>query len=121
MLEAEVQDALNRGGIIDITTTGRRSGKDHRIECLLYAIDGHYYISGRPDAKKRDWLQNLEAQPEFTLHLKRDVVADLPAIARPVVAAPERRELLQKIPSVGQEYDMEDRVAMSPLVEVTFP
>lgn len=116
---SDIESAMNRGGLIDITTNGRKSGNHHRIECLLYHIDGHYYISGRPDEKKRDWLANLEADGNFTLHLKQGVSFDLPAQARPITDPEERKTVLQTIPSVGQEYPMPDRVRLSPLVEVT--
>ena len=50
---------LERGHVIDITTTGRRSGKARRIEIVFHNIDGRIYISGMPRPNKREWLLNL--------------------------------------------------------------
>ena len=81
-LDERVKGALAKGGVIDITTTGRRSGRPRRIEVVFRNIDGRIYISGTPSPRRRSWLANLDAQPELTLHLKGRVRADLPAHAR---------------------------------------
>src|SRR5262245_56983942 len=69
-MDAQVREALKTGSIIDITTTGRKSGETRRIEIVFHNLDGHIYISGFPRPKKRAWLANLEANPHFTFHLK---------------------------------------------------
>src|SRR5437588_8930339 len=74
--------SLERGGLIDITTTGRRTGEPRRLEIAFHNIAGRFYISGIPSRTRRSWLANLEAEPRLTLHLKRGVKADLPARAR---------------------------------------
>jgi deazaflavin-dependent oxidoreductase (nitroreductase family) len=118
-MKPEIQQALQRGGIIDITTAGRKSGRPHRIEIAFHSIDGKVYISGMPG--RRDWYANILGTPEFTFHLKRGVKADLPASARPIREGPERRRLLEKIArSWGREKQLERFVTASPLVEVTF-
>ena len=62
--------ALAKGGVIDITTHGRKSGEDRRIEIAFMNFDGKIYISGFPRPEKRNWLANMEADPAFTFHLK---------------------------------------------------
>ena len=119
-MDERVHAALTQGGVIDITTTGRRTGEPRRIEIVFHAFDGRVYISGFPRPKKRSWLANLEAQPRFTFHLKGEVAADLAAVARPIAAEPERREVLAKVARVWDWTDIEEAVKMSPLVEVTF-
>lgn len=79
---------------IDITTTGRRSGQPRRIEIVFYRLDDALYLSGIPAPRRRDWLANLSERPEFTLHLKNDVIADLPAVATVVDDPAERRRIL---------------------------
>ena len=79
---------------IDITTTGRRSGQARRIETCFYRFGDSIYLSGIPAPRRRDWLANLEAQPNFTFHLKHGVVADLPAVATVVTDPVERRRVL---------------------------
>jgi deazaflavin-dependent oxidoreductase (nitroreductase family) len=121
-MDQQVRDALKTGHVIDITTTGRKSSQARRIEIVFHAIDGRVYISGFPRPQKRSWLANLEAHPDFTFHLKGDVKADLPARARPINDAVERRPLLTYIQAnTWPQVDLEDAVKMSPLVEVTFP
>ena len=121
-MDERVREALTRGGVIDITTTGRRSGQARRIEIVFHAIDGRVYVSGFPRPRKRRWLANLEANPRFSFHLKGEVKADLPAVARPINDPAERREVLAKVAESWQRegLDLEEMVRMSPLVEVTF-
>ncbi|HXH20747.1 MAG TPA: nitroreductase family deazaflavin-dependent oxidoreductase [Dehalococcoidia bacterium] len=118
-MDDKVREALSKGGVIDITTTGRRTGKPHRIEIAFHAFDGKLYISGMPRERKRDWLANMEANPRFTFHLKREVKADLPALARPITDAAERRAVLEKVRQAWGRGDIEEMVRWSPLVEVT--
>ena len=118
-MDRSIQEALQRGGIIDITTIGRKSGRPHRIEIAFHNLDDKVYISGLPG--RRDWYANLSANPEFTFHLKRRVKADLPARARPVQEQGVRRDILAQITRVwGRERQLERFVAESPLVEVSF-
>ena len=71
-----VQRAFAHGDVIDITTTGRRSGQPRRIEIVYHVIDGRIYISGSPRRERRSWLANLDANPRFTFHLKRGYVLE---------------------------------------------
>lgn len=95
-MEAEVAAALERGGVVDITTIGRKTGSPRRTEIFFHHVDGTFFITGRPGSK-RDWLANLSSHPEFTLHLKRGVRADLPAVASPVTDPEERASVLYRI------------------------
>jgi deazaflavin-dependent oxidoreductase (nitroreductase family) len=112
--------ALARGHTIDITTTGRRSGKPRRIEIVFHNIDGRIYISGIPRREKRDWLLNLEADPRFTFHLKGRTQADLPATARVIDDDGERRQVLPHVARAWRRNDLDAMVRYSPLIEVTF-
>ena len=77
---------------IDITTTGRRTGQPRRIEIVFYRLDDDVYLSGIPAPRKRQWLLNLEAKPDFVFHLKNDVVADLAARATVITDPAERTD-----------------------------
>jgi deazaflavin-dependent oxidoreductase (nitroreductase family) len=117
-----IRAALDRGGVIDITTTGRRSGEPRRIEIALHNIDGRTVISGMPvRGRTRGWIHNLEADPRLTVHLKRSVTADLPAVARVVTDEAERRELLVHVARTWNRSDVDAMVAWSPLIELTIP
>jgi deazaflavin-dependent oxidoreductase (nitroreductase family) len=116
-----IEAALEHGHTIDITTTGRRSGKPRRLEIVFHNIDGRIYISGTPSLRKRSWLANLEADPHMTFHLKGRTRADLPATARVIAEEPERRAILPHIARNWGRTDLERMVQYSPLIEVTFP
>jgi deazaflavin-dependent oxidoreductase (nitroreductase family) len=120
-VDQATRGALARGQVIDITTTGRRSGEPRRIEIVFHRIGGQVYISGMPRARqRRAWLANLEADPNMTFHLKGAVVADLPARARVVTDEAERRRILAEVVKVWSGQDLETMVRHSPLIEVTF-
>lgn len=118
-LDEVVRAALARGGVIDITTLGRHTGRPRRIEIVMHNIDGRVYISGMPSPRRRSWLANLEARPEFTVHLKGAVRADLPAKARIIDDEAERRLILAPIARGWRRKDLETMVRQSPLIEVT--
>lgn len=123
-MDGTVRDALVAGGIVDITTKGRKSGRPHRIEMVFHHFDDSFYITGRPG--KRDWYANLVADPRFTLHLKRGLTADLDAVAEMITDEAERAPLLLKILVDGfrvAEDEAKDRlpvwVAGAPLIKFT--
>ena len=121
-MDPAISAALDRGGVVDITTTGRRSGEPRRIEIVLHNVGGRLVISGMPVRERtRAWLRNLEANPRLTVHLKQGVVADLPATARIVTDEAERRELLIHVARNWGRTDIDAMVAWSPLLEVTVP
>lgn len=105
--------------MIDITTTGRKTGQPRRLEIVLHNIDRHLYISGTPRPERRSWLANLDANPNFTIHLKRGVKADLPATAREITDPKERRQVLEGIARHWNRRDVDTMVRYSPLIAVT--
>jgi deazaflavin-dependent oxidoreductase (nitroreductase family) len=118
-MDESIRRALSHGHVIDITTTGRITGRPRRIEIVFHVFDGRIYISGLPRADRaRAWLRNLEADPRLTFHLKAIVTADLPASARVITDPAERREVLEKVARVWRR-DADEMVAHSPLIEVT--
>jgi deazaflavin-dependent oxidoreductase (nitroreductase family) len=53
--------------VIDLTTTGRVTGRPHRIE-IWFAQDGRtlYLLSGGGD--RSDWVKNVAHTPEVVIH-----------------------------------------------------
>lgn len=90
-----IQEALTRGGVADISTIGRRSGLERRIEIVFHHLDGELILTGRP-GRKRDWEANIVANPEFTLHLKGAVEADLKVVGEKVSDPDERSDLIRR-------------------------
>ena len=118
-MDDSVRAALSRGGTIDITTTGRATGRPRRLEIVFHRIDGRMWISGLPSSRRRSWLANLADDPRLTVHLKGPiVVADLPATARIVDDTVERRTILERVARAWRRTDLDRMVAQSPLIEV---
>ena len=115
----EIDEALQGVHTVDITTTGRKSGKPRTLEIVFHNIDRRIYISGIPFPKRRSWLANLDADPHMTFHLKGKVRADLPATARVIEDEAERRQILPHIARNWGRKDLEKMVEQSPLIEVT--
>jgi deazaflavin-dependent oxidoreductase (nitroreductase family) len=119
-MDEQIQRALAHGHLIDITTTGRRSGAPRRIEIVFHNFDGRLYITGMPRAgHTRAWLRNLAADPHFTFHLKGSVSADIPATARIITDEVERRAVFAEVVKVWNRQDVETMTRYSPLIEVT--
>jgi deazaflavin-dependent oxidoreductase (nitroreductase family) len=115
-----IRAALSAGGVIDITTTGRKTGEPRRIEIVFHRIDDRIWISGVPSPRRRGWIANLDADSKLTVHLKGPVaVADLPATARIVDEPGERRRILERVARTWKRTDLDLMVATSPLIEVT--
>ena len=116
-MEAAIEHALKTDSLIDITTTGRKQGKPHRVEIAFHNFDGVLYITGLPG--RRDWYANLVADPQFIFHLKQSTQADIPARAIPITDEAERRRVLSKVVEKWDRRDqLEAFVQSSPLVEV---
>ena len=95
-LDAEAQAALAHDRVCDITTRGRKTGAPRRTEIWFWRVGGRFYLTGAP-GRARKWHANLAANPHFTLHLKETARRDLPAHARVITGAAERRRVLAKI------------------------
>jgi len=124
-MDTTTRDALARGGVIDITTVGAKSGADRRIEIVFHQFDGKYYITGKPGFK-RDWLANMIANPQFTVHLKDGMTADIPTEAHEITDEDQRATVLYRI--LTESWDNEPAKAEhilprwvdeAPLVEFT--
>lgn len=118
-MDPDLADALHRSQVVDLTTTGRRTGEARRIEIFLHDLDGRLFVSGMPRPEKRAWLRNVEADPHVVVHLKRGVRADVPALARAVDDPEERRPLIEAAAARWGRTDVELMMAQSPLIEIT--
>ena len=94
-MDEAIQQALNQDQLIDITTTGRKTGRPRRIEIWFHYQDGRVYITGTP--VRKDWYANLLADPDFTFHLKQSVQQDIPARATPITDKARRREIFSRM------------------------
>ena len=118
-MDERIERALRRGHLIDITTTGRRTGQARRVELVFHNIEGRIILSGMPGP--RSWYANLLANPRFTFHLKGAVQADLAATARPILEPAERRQVMEAVTANwGASDRLETFIRRSPLVHVAF-
>ncbi len=128
-LEA-ARSALATDRTIDIVTVGAKSGQPRTTEIWFTKVGDEIFITGTPAGdgtpaprRKRDWLANLTAHPEFELVLKESVQATLTAVATVVTDRDERTRVFS---APETEYyrentgSVERLVAEAPLVRVTF-
>src|SRR5574339_288114 len=126
----QIREALRKDRTIDIITTGAKSGLPRRIEIWFTNVNGRIIICGTPDAtgekgpyRRRDWLANLRAHPEFTFCLKESLTTELPARAVEIVDLEDRRYLMSAPETKwyrDQVDSVDDLVKGSPIVEVFF-
>jgi deazaflavin-dependent oxidoreductase (nitroreductase family) len=60
-------DRLASHRTIELSTTGRRTGKPRRIEIWWFRVDGRFIVTGTPG--RRDWLANVIADPGVIVHV----------------------------------------------------
>ena len=119
-MDDAVRTALHHSQVIDLTTTGRRTGQRRRIEIFLHDDDGRLFITGMPRADRtRDWIYNIEADPHVVVHVKRSVVVDVPATARVVRDPEERRPLIEAAAKRWGRTDVPEMLRHSPLIVLT--
>lgn len=125
-----VETALKIDRTIDIVTVGAKTGIKRVTEIWFTNIEGRIIICGTPSAdgshgprKPRNWLANLKADPEFEFCLKSSINLCLPARAVPVIDLLDRRQIMSSHATSWyreQGYSIDDLVAGSPIVDVTF-
>ncbi len=129
-MDDEIKQALQKDRLIDIVTTGAKTGSRRRTEIWFTNVSGRIIICGTPGgdggkgpAKRRDWLANLRANPEFLFCFKESITTQIPARAV-IITDPEDRRLLMSAPETkwyrDQVDSVEDLVENSPIVEVFF-
>jgi deazaflavin-dependent oxidoreductase (nitroreductase family) len=116
-VDENIYNALHRSQLIDLTTTGRRTGRPRKIEIFLHHRDGLLFISGMPRADRtRDWIRNITADPHVIVHLKRQVPVDIRATARVVTDPAERRPLIEAAAQRWGRTDIDQMMQHSPLI-----
>jgi len=101
---------------IELTTIGRHSGSEARIEIWWFCVDGRFIITGTPG--KRDWYANVLANPRVIVHTPN---ADVAATAAPI-SDPDFRNRVFTHPDVGwyqTQAELERLVATSPMIEIS--
>ena len=116
-MDDAIRTALHHSQVIDLTTTGRRTGQQRRIEIFLHDDHGRLFITGMPQADRtRDWIYNITADPHVVVHLKQSVVADIPATARVITDRDERLPLIEVAAKRWGRTDIATMLQHSPLI-----
>lgn len=102
---------------IDLTTTGRKSGRARRIEIWWFRVDGRFVITGTPG--RRDWLANVLADPSVVIHVDG---LDIEARAVPIGDAEFRRHVFTRPHTrwYTSQSELDRLVATAPMVEIHF-
>jgi F420H(2)-dependent quinone reductase len=122
--------ALAEDRTIDIVTRGAKTGERRRTEIWFTTVGDEVFITGTPAGdgtpgarRRRDWLANLTAHPEFEFVFKESVQATLPAVAT-VVTDREERTRVFCAPETAYYREstrsLDRLVDEAPLVRVTF-
>ena len=114
-MDEAIEKALRNDRTIDITTTGRKSGKARRLQIWFHNVENEIYISGSPG--RRDWYANLVSHPNFVFHLKGSLLADLKARATLITDKNARREIMSNFEG---HRNLDDWAESSSLVKVRF-
>lgn len=111
-----IRRVLDTVETIEITTTGRSTGRPRRIEIWMHAIAGRYIITGTPGA--RDWYANLLANPALVVHLPGGI--EYQANATPVTDEDFRRTVFNSARTwwYRTQNPVDELVATSPMVEL---
>jgi deazaflavin-dependent oxidoreductase (nitroreductase family) len=116
-LSPDLAARLSSSRTIDLTTTGRKTGRPHRIEIWWFHVDGRFIITGSPG--RRDWLANVRANPSVVIHAAG---RDLPAKAIEVTDIEEKRKVFTR-PDTSwyqTQAELERLVETAPMVEIDF-
>jgi deazaflavin-dependent oxidoreductase (nitroreductase family) len=100
---AEGYDWLNGTTILILTTTGRRSGKEHSTPLIFRQHGGDYLVvaSKGGAAEPPQWYLNLQANPRVQVQVKGEVFT---ANAR-TATAQEKPQLWAAMVQVWPDYD----------------
>ncbi|MFN8677776.1 MAG: nitroreductase family deazaflavin-dependent oxidoreductase [Thermomicrobiales bacterium] len=100
-----------------LTTTGRRTGRPHRIEIWFAVEAGRMYLmAGGRD--RSDWVRNLQANPQVTVELGSETHAGAARLLQPGTLEDRRaRDLLVGKYQEGSNLDEWRRTSLPVVVE----
>jgi deazaflavin-dependent oxidoreductase (nitroreductase family) len=103
-----------------LTTTGRRTGRDHEIEIWFALHDGRLYLlAGGRD--RSDWVRNVMAGPGVRVRLRgRSLAGTARVVAAPAEDALARRLLAAKYQGWREGRPLSDWARTALPVVVTF-
>jgi deazaflavin-dependent oxidoreductase (nitroreductase family) len=108
-------EELARHLTVDLTTTGRRSGRPRRIEIWWFHVGERFYITGTPGP--RDWYANILADPKVMVHAGG---RDLEGLAYPVLDPATRADVFDhpKTRWYSTQAERQRLIDEAPMVEI---
>lgn len=100
-----------------LTTSGRRTGRPHRIEMWFAVEDGRLFMlaGGR---ERADWVRNLQASPQVTVELGDDAHAGTARVLPAGIPEDQRaRELLVAKYRQGDNLDEWGRTSLAVMID----
>ena len=100
---------------VDLTTTGRRTGRASRVEIWWFYIGDRFVITGTPG--KRDWYANVLSDSKVVIHT---TVGDFEARALTIHDRAFRRRVFTdpEVEWARTQVDLERLVADAPMIEI---
>jgi len=77
--------------VLLLTTTGRKTGRQHTIGLQYELIDGNYYV-GAADGVNADWYRNILKNPTIQIQVGAQII---PAIAEMITDAEKITDYLE--------------------------
>lgn len=104
---------------VNLTTKGRKSGKDHTVELWFALSEGKIYLSH--EGKYTDWIRNLLKNSKVNMSIGSEVIIGDARITP--VNGPEReagkRALYEKYYGSATKETIDDWFELSHVIEVT--
>lgn len=116
MTATSVIEQLAAVRTIDITTIGRQSGREARIEIWWFRVDDRFIITGTPG--RRDWFANVLADPRIVVHAPFGDFAGTAAR----ISDPELRRRVITDPDLSwyrSRAELEALIDEAPMIELT--
>ena len=103
---------------IDLTTRGRRTGRQRTVEIWWFHVDGRFIISGTPG--RRDWLANVRSDPRVIIGANGH---EIEATAEGVTDPGFRRRFFtdSKTSWYSSQSELERLIESAPMIEVNLP
>jgi deazaflavin-dependent oxidoreductase (nitroreductase family) len=107
--------ALAATRMIDLTTTGHRTGQPRTVEIWWFHVDGRFIITGTPG--RRDWYANVLRNPELEITTP---IGSFAARAVPVTDVDSRRAVFIDLAAnwYSSQTELDLLIETAPMVEI---
>lgn len=81
----QMNSATDPVGILELTTTGRKSGQPRTVSLVYIKSESAYVVAGSNAGRDRHpaWFMNLRSHPHVSIRIQKQQIAALASIADP--------------------------------------